>query len=55
MKINGKSVAVTCGLLFMALIVIFIEIAIFISGPARKFEDKVNHQIAKIQKNLMRE
>lgn len=54
MKINGKSVAVTCGLLFMALIAIFIEIAIFISGPARKFEDKVDHQIAKIKESYAR-
>ena len=38
----------------MALIVIFIEIAIFISGPARKFEDKVDHQIAKIKESYAR-
>lgn len=51
MKINGKSLAVTVMLIIVALLVVYIEIAIFISGPTRKYEDKVATQIASIKQS----
>lgn len=51
MKINGKSLAITIALIVVALLVIYTEIAIFISGPARKYEDKVETQIAGIKES----
>lgn len=49
MKFNGKSVAITTGLCLILGLVLLIEIALFISGPTRKYEAGVQRQIDAIQ------
>ena len=51
MKFNGKSIAFTTLLVIILLAVIFIEIALFITGPSAKYDAKVEKQIQNIQKN----
>lgn len=51
MKFNGKSIAFTTLLVIILLEVIFIEIALFITGPSAKYDAKVEKQIQNIQKN----
>lgn len=46
MKINGKSLAVSIGLLAVLLIVLLVESSIFISGPSRKYEEKIDEQMS---------
>ena len=61
MKINGKSLAVSIGLLAVLLIVLLVESSIFISGPSRKYEEKIDEQMSAIRdtykeiKNLRRD
>ena len=61
MKINGKSLAVSIGLLAVLLIVLLVESSIFISGPSRKYEEKIDEQMSAIRdtykeiKNLHRD
>lgn len=61
MKINGKSLAVSAGLIALLLVVLLVESSIFISGPSRKYEEKIAGQMAAIQgtykeiKNLHRD
>ncbi len=49
MKINGKSLAVSIGLLAVLLIVLLVESSIFISGPSRKYEEKIDEQMSAIR------
>lgn len=49
MKEHLKSIPVTIVLLLLLLIVVFSEIAIYISGPSRKYEDSVAKQEQKIK------
>lgn len=49
MKINGKSLAVSVGLIAVLLVVLLVESSIFISGPSRKYEEKIAEQMAAIQ------
>lgn len=51
MKFNGKSIALTSLLIIILFVVIFIEIALFITGPSAKYDAKVEKQIQNIQKN----
>lgn len=61
MKINGKSLAISIGLLAVLAIVLLVESSIFISGPSRKYEEKINEQMSAIRdtykeiKNLRRD
>ena len=50
MKVNFKSIGITLGLVVIACIVFYLNIAIFISGPVHKYNDKIDHQIAHIKK-----
>lgn len=49
MKINGKSLVVSIGLLLVLAVVIIVESSIFISGPSRKYEEEINDQMAAIK------
>lgn len=49
MKGSLKSISITCCLLLLLGIVIYIEIAAFISGPIRSYELKVQKQEIKIK------
>ena len=61
MKINGKSLAISIGLLAVLAIVLLVESSIFISGPSRKYEEKIDEQMSAIRdtykeiKNLRRD
>lgn len=50
MKLNGRSIAISAGLLLVLLVVLLVEISLFISGPARQYDDKIDAQMAKITK-----
>lgn len=50
MKINGKSLILSFCLIFILIFVVYINIGICISGPIRKYEDKINMQIKNINK-----
>ncbi|MFR4218660.1 MAG: hypothetical protein ACLT16_13500 [[Clostridium] innocuum] len=41
MKINGKSLAVSVGLIAVLLIVLLVESSIFISGPSENMKKKI--------------
>ena len=43
MKFNGKSIAFTTLLVIILLAVIFIEIALFITGPSAKYDAKIEN------------
>ena len=49
MKINGKSIAITAGLLVVAMLVLLIEVSMFISGPSRKYESDIAKQESAIR------
>lgn len=49
MKINWKSISITGVLLIVLCLVVLIEISLFISGPARKYEHDVEKQMQTIQ------
>lgn len=51
MKLNGKSISITIGLLFVLWVVGIVEISIFISGPSHKYEDDIAAQIAMVKKD----
>lgn len=49
MKINVKSLIITLCLFMILGAVILVEISLFISGPVRKYEDKIERQVAVIE------
>ena len=49
LKGKGKSIAITSGLVALLALVILVEISLFISGPARKYEADIEEQKAAIQ------
>lgn len=49
MKLHGRNVMVTLGLLLVLFLVVLVEIIIFISGPNLRYEDKVASQEAVIK------
>lgn len=49
MKINVKSLIITLCLCMILGAVILVEVSLFISGPVRKYEDKISNQIAVIE------
>lgn len=48
---SPSRLAVTIGLLLALMLVIFIEISLFISGPSIRYEDKITKQIETITSN----
>ena len=49
MKINWKSIGITSVLLIVLCVVIVVEISLFISGPARKYEHDIEEQVNRIE------
>lgn len=49
MKINGKSITITVGLIVVAALVLLIEVSMFISGPSRKYESDIEKQKSTIR------
>ena len=51
MKINKKSVLITTCIILFGLIIFYMNVALFISGPSVKYEDKLEKEQQAITKN----
>lgn len=49
MKLNWKSIGITSVLIVLLCGVIIVELSLFISGPARKYEGQIDDEMARIQ------
>ena len=51
MKLNWKSCSITVGLSIVLVAVVVVEIALFISGPSRKYEQSIVQEESRITSN----